>query len=172
MYKKQFARFGIPTVLTTDSGSQFTSGEFQNFLKDWGIIHVRSSPGHHSANGKAEAAVKVAKHLIMKVCKDGTDPNIALLEQGNNPREDNGKSPAEMIFGYKPHTMLPRFQKDYREPEVVRRKAKCRNAVKQYHDRRAHDLPQLHPGQFTLSLRNMTAGSLAKLLKLWVIAPI
>jgi transposase InsO family protein len=83
VYKKQFARFGIPTVLTTDSGSQFTSGEFQNLLKDWGIIHVRSSPGHHSANGKAEAAVKVAKHLIMKVCKDGTDPNIALLEQRN-----------------------------------------------------------------------------------------
>ena len=95
-----------------------------------------------------------------------------LLEQRNTPREDTGKSPAEMIFGYKPRTMLPRFQKDYREPEVVRQKAKRRNAVKQYHDRRAHDLPQLHPGQFTLSLRNMTAGSLAKLLKLWVIAPI
>ncbi len=147
LYKKQFARFGIPRVLTTDSGSQFTSGEFQNFLKDWGIIHVRSSPGHHSANGKAEAAVKVAKHLIMKVGKDGTDPNIALLEQRNTPRADTGKSPAEMIFGYKPRTMLPRFQKDHRDPDVVRQKAKRRSAVKQYHDRRAHDLPQLHPGQ-------------------------
>ena len=145
--KKQFAHFGIPRVLTSDQGSQFTASEFQKFLRQWGIYHVMSSPGHHSANGKAEAAVKVAKHLICKASKDGTDPNVALLEQRNTPRADTGRSPAEMVFAYRPRSMLPCIQKDRRAPEIVRKKEQRKKAVKNHHDRRAHDLPQLRPGQ-------------------------
>ena len=43
----QFARYGIPMQIMTDSGSQLLSREFKNFTKDWGVSHATLSPGHH-----------------------------------------------------------------------------------------------------------------------------
>lgn len=79
--KKLFTLFGIPTTIISDGGSQFTASDFQIFTKKWGITHVRSSPNHPNANGKAESAVKIMKHLILKCEKDGTCQFEALLEQ-------------------------------------------------------------------------------------------
>ena len=60
-------------------------GQIIYFSNKWGIIHIQSSPGHHKANGKAEAAVEIAKYLLEKATRDGTDQNIALLELRNTP---------------------------------------------------------------------------------------
>ncbi len=76
----------------TDGGAQLTSSEFRKFLVEWGIKHATSSPGHHSANGKAESAVKIAKYILMKAARDGADPNLALLELRNTPRQDTRSS--------------------------------------------------------------------------------
>ena len=144
--KKLFARYGIPKVLLTDAGVQFTSRDFQVFLQTWGVHHVQSSPGHHSANGKAEAAVKVAKHLLIKAGREGADPNIALLEQRNTPRQDTGLSPVQMAFGRQTRTMIPCLKPVEPHPTADRRR-KRKQTVKRYHDRHAHDLPQLKGGQ-------------------------
>ena len=56
--KAHFARQGIPDVLVTDNGPQFTSTDFKQFVKSWGFEHRTSSPGYPQANGSAEAAVK------------------------------------------------------------------------------------------------------------------
>ncbi|XP_064638292.1 uncharacterized protein K02A2.6-like [Lineus longissimus] len=147
--KKHFARYGIPRVMIADPGSQLTSKEFRTFTKEWGIIHVESSPGHHSANGKAEAAVKVAKYLLKKAQKDGTDPNTALLEQRNTPREDTGLSPAEMMFGRRTRTMIPCFKPNQpaNASAAMEKRRQRKKSVKTYHDRRAKDLSKLLPGQ-------------------------
>ena len=71
--KANFARYGIPKLLVTDSGSQFTSAEFKRFAIGWGFQHYMSDPGHHQANGKAESAVKIAKNMIKKCLEDGKD---------------------------------------------------------------------------------------------------
>ena len=42
--KVVFARFGIPEVLVTDNGAQFSSAEFSVFTQTWGFDHVTSSP--------------------------------------------------------------------------------------------------------------------------------
>ena len=42
----QFARNGIPDVVISDKGPQFTSSKFAQFRREWGFEHKTSSPGH------------------------------------------------------------------------------------------------------------------------------
>ena len=44
--KEIFARYGIPDVLYSDNGPQYSSEEFQKFAREWGFNHVTSSPYH------------------------------------------------------------------------------------------------------------------------------
>ena len=59
--KAHFARNGSPNYAVSDGGSQYMSEEFKRFAREWDFEHVTSSPQHQNANGKAEAAVKMAK---------------------------------------------------------------------------------------------------------------
>ena len=45
----QFPRNGIPDVVISDNGPQFTSSEFAQFGREWGFEHKTSSPGHQQA---------------------------------------------------------------------------------------------------------------------------
>ena len=53
--KEIFARQGIPEVLVSDNGSQFSSKEFKDFTVTWGITHVTSSPKFPQSIGEAES---------------------------------------------------------------------------------------------------------------------
>jgi len=44
-------QFGIPQTITTDLGTMFTSGEFDEFAIGMGIKVLNSSPYHAQANG-------------------------------------------------------------------------------------------------------------------------
>ena len=72
--RRHFAQYGVPTKLVSDNGPQFSSQEFSAFAKEWGFVHVTSSPGYPASNGKAEAALKTAKNLIKTALapKEGT----------------------------------------------------------------------------------------------------
>ena len=59
--KAHFARNGSPNYVVSDGGPQYVSEEFKRFARELDFEHVTSSPHHHNANGKAEAAVKMAK---------------------------------------------------------------------------------------------------------------
>ena len=61
--KEQFSRHGLPDILVTDNGPQFTSQEFKQFTHNWEFVHVASSSHYQISNGKVEAAVKVAKSV-------------------------------------------------------------------------------------------------------------
>ncbi|XP_064631634.1 uncharacterized protein LOC135489931 [Lineus longissimus] len=114
-------------------------------MKDWGIIHIESSPGHHSANGRAEAAVKIAKQLLIKARKTRTDPNIALLELRNTPRENTGQSPTEMLLGHKTRSVIPYMEKG--DIEVSKGRKMRKSAMKRSYDKKACALPKLSVGQ-------------------------
>ena len=57
--------YGIPMSCRTDGGPQFR-GPFKTYCEKKGITHETSSPYNPRSNGHAEAAVKTAKHLILK----------------------------------------------------------------------------------------------------------
>lgn len=82
--KAHFARFGIPQICHTDSGSQFASKEYENFATQYGFKHTTSSPSHPQGNSRAEAAVKVAKATLKK----SADFQTVLLNYRNTPPQD------------------------------------------------------------------------------------
>ena len=103
---------------------------------------IHTSPGHHSANDKTEAAVKFAKYLLKKAARDGTDHNIALPELRNNPRDDTGLSPAQILFRSVLHCV-----KHKQKSVVSEKRQKHKEKVKKYHDKGAKNLPKLGEGQ-------------------------
>ena len=62
--QKIFSTHGSPYKLTTDNGRQYTSKQFQQFVCDWDIQHITSSPTYPQSNGLAERAVWSAKELL------------------------------------------------------------------------------------------------------------
>ena len=52
--KAVFAELGVPNIIVSDSGPQYTSVVFKDFTKHWQIEHQVSSPGNPQSNGMAE----------------------------------------------------------------------------------------------------------------------
>lgn len=100
--KSILATHGIPEVVVSDNGPQFSSALFAEFAKSYGFTHVTSSPRYPQANGEAERAVKTIKGLLDK----NGDPYLALLSYRASPLQ-NGFSPAELLMGRRLNTRLP-----------------------------------------------------------------
>ncbi len=103
-----FIIHGLPKVLVTDNGSQFTSGEFQVFMKNNGIKHICSSPYHPSTNGLAERAVQSFKEHIKRIPGDSIDERLCrfLFWYRLTPHSTTGIPPAELVLGRRPRSKL------------------------------------------------------------------
>ena len=56
--KEIFAVHGIPEVVQSDNGPQYTSLEYKDFAKTWGFEITTSSPHFPQANGAAERSAR------------------------------------------------------------------------------------------------------------------
>ena len=83
--RSQFSRHGIPDILITDNGPQFSSHTFRCFTQQYQFNHHTSSPYHPQSNGMAEKAVQIVKRLMKKAVHDGKGLQLALLEYRNIP---------------------------------------------------------------------------------------
>ena len=86
--------FGIPVICRTEGRPQFR-GPFNKYCKRKGIKHETSSPYNPRSNGHAEAAVKTAKHLLLKTKL--SEFSSALAAWRNTSRE-NKPSPNELML--------------------------------------------------------------------------
>ena len=105
--KAQFARHGIPDVLVSDNGPQFSSHHFAQFAKAWQFEHQPSSPGNSKGNGAAEAAVKTVKRMMKRSRAAGEDPYLGLLNLRNTPQEGMDTSPAQRLMSRRTRTGVP-----------------------------------------------------------------
>ena len=71
LLRKSFASLGLPEVIVSDNATNFTSEEFEQFLKKNGVKHVKTPPYHPASNGLAERAVQTFKEGMRKL-KDGS----------------------------------------------------------------------------------------------------
>ena len=62
--RSPFAHNGLPEILVNDNGPQFTSEEFDQFIKTNGIKYLKSVPYHLATNGLAERFVQTFKQSL------------------------------------------------------------------------------------------------------------
>ena len=89
-----FARHGLPELVISDNGPQYSSEEFKQFAQAYGFQSVTSSPKYPRANGAAERMIKTIKNILKK----STDPYLGLLAYRTSPIH-GGLSPAELLMG-------------------------------------------------------------------------
>lgn len=146
--KAHFSRQGIPDLVISDNGPQYTSQEFRKFSELWGFQHMTSSPGYPQSNGKAESAVKTAKQLLLKAKAAGQDPYLSILDHRNTPSQGMTTSPAQRLLSRRTKTLLP-TKTSLLKPKVVQvrqeLKAKQRRQST-YYNRSARDLDVLKTG--------------------------
>lgn len=156
-----FATHGIPKVLYSDPGSQFTSIEFHDFASTWGFEIVNFSAKNPQANGMAEKAVQIAKNLIKKTKKDNSDLQLALLDYRNTPRDTILGSPVQRCMSRRTKTRLPTcdmlLKPEIIQPEKVsNRLQECKTKNKGYYDRHAKPLSELRLGDTVRYRTNKT----------------
>ncbi|XP_045111311.1 uncharacterized protein K02A2.6-like [Portunus trituberculatus] len=75
-----FASQGLPEIVVTDNGTNFCSEEFETFLKQNGIVHIKTSPYHPASNGLAEKAVQTLKRAMTKETAGSLESRVAINE--------------------------------------------------------------------------------------------
>ena len=94
--------FGVPSTITTDRGSQFTSVLFRDFLRFIGCDHLKTTAYHPAANGLVERLHRQLKASIMarSGSRDWSEHlPVILLGLRNSVKEDLSCSPSELVFG-------------------------------------------------------------------------
>ncbi|XP_016195405.1 uncharacterized protein LOC107636406 [Arachis ipaensis] len=66
MWRQVIAKFGVPEVVISDNGTQFSNKKFGEFLTGLGIRQKLSSVEHPQTNGQVEAANKVILQGLKK----------------------------------------------------------------------------------------------------------
>ena len=97
------ARFGFPKTIQTDGGRQFTSAEFDERVKRWGVAHTVSPPYNPQSNGLAERGVRTVKGFLKKM---GPARLQEALFEYRATALPCGRSPAELMLGRPLRTRL------------------------------------------------------------------
>ena len=78
--KEVFATHGLPDQIVTDDGTHFTGTEFQQFMGQNGIQHIRVTPYHPSSNGLAERVVQLFKDAMKKLSATPANVETKILQ--------------------------------------------------------------------------------------------
>lgn len=131
--KELFMREGLCAELVTDNGRQFVSKEFESFLAECGIKHIRTSLYCPSSNGMIERFNRSLGDAIEIAKKEGGDfrerINQFLSMYRSVPHSVTGFSPSLLLHGREMKTranILPLAPSEY-APKV---KQNCQKRVR------------------------------------------
>ena len=140
--KSLFAEQGVPAILRSDNGPQFSSNSFRKFADEYGFRHVTSSPHYPRSNGFIESQVKIVKKSLAKAKKSGLDPALALFRLRTTPIDGKSKLPAELLFGRQLQYNLPSCRaRNASEADHFEHLAAKQEQQKTYYDERARATP-------------------------------
>ena len=134
--KEVFTIHGLPDEIVTDNGTPFTGTEFQQFVTQNGIRHIKVAPYHPSSNGLAERAVQLFKDAMKKLSATPAtvEGKIAqfLFRYRITPHATTGIAPAELLMHRRPKSHL-----DLLHPNVTSRVHDNQQRQKRNHDTHA-----------------------------------
>ena len=158
IFREYFHRWSVPEEVSLDGGPNLASKEISDWLDNWGVNWRRSSAYYPQSNGRAEAAVKSLKRLLMgNTGRSGSidTDNVAkaLMQYRNTPLRGIDRSPAELALGrnLKDAVPLPRARYAVNEnwAATLRRREKemsrSNQVIKLKYDRDAKELSDLPP---------------------------
>ena len=120
--RRIFSVHGVPEVIVSDNGTQFTSSLFKDFCRALNIQHIHSPPYHPQSNGQAERFVDTFKRALLKSRGEGPMEEVLqtflfTYRTTPNPATPDGRSPAEVLMGRQlrtiNHGLLPRDQPNH-----------------------------------------------------------
>lgn len=107
--------FGLPKVIQTDQGSNFTSKLFAQVLKELGVFHQMSSTYHPESQGALERFHQTLKSMLHAYCvstgKDWVEGlPLLLFAIRESVQESIGFSSSELVFGHTVRGLLKLLQ--------------------------------------------------------------
>ncbi|WZZ88767.1 hypothetical protein YC2023_117346 [Brassica napus] len=105
LWTNVITRFGVPHEIVTDNGPKFTSHNFKEFCKDWGIKLTFATPRHPHSNGQAESTNKTVVNMLKKR-PEGSHGKWAeelhgvLWAYRTTPKTATGETPYLLVYGY------------------------------------------------------------------------
>ena len=98
------AAHGVPEVVTSDRGSQFSSTIFTQLMKTWGIKHLMTTAYHPQANGMVERLHRRLKESLIALGNNDRHGwywklPMTLLALRTTVKPDIGASPSDLVYG-------------------------------------------------------------------------
>ena len=98
------AAYGVPEVVTTDRGSQFTATIFNQLMRNWGIKHITTTAYHPESNGMVERLHRRLKESLVALGADERHQwfwklPMTMLTLRTTIKPDIGASPADLVYG-------------------------------------------------------------------------
>lgn len=170
---------GKPIQIITDRGTQFTSGEWQQFMNKMGIKHNLTTPYHPQSNGIDErlngTLMRILRAYVDEYQEDwDTHLKWSLYVYNTTVHESTGYSPYQILHGMDSRSPLkPEVHSNNNNPidnsslsEAIRNEVADRIRISQenqrkYYDRR-HTEPKLSVGQMVYVRVHATPTYLSK----------
>ena len=114
--RRIFSQHGLPEIVVSDNGTQYSSAQFNDFCQQHCIKHIFSPPYHPQSSGQAERFVDTFKHALLKARGEGTSEEVIqhflfAYRTTTHKALSNHLSPAEALMGRKlrsvHHALLP-----------------------------------------------------------------
>ncbi|XP_072089167.1 uncharacterized protein [Arachis hypogaea] len=104
VWRQIITRFGIPEVIISDNGTQFTDKKFRELLEGLHISHRFSSVEHPQTNGQVESANKIIVKGLKKRLDEAKglwaeELGSVLWSYRTTPQTSTGETPFRLTYG-------------------------------------------------------------------------
>ena len=103
MMMREWRKFGVPSIVTTDQGSHFVSEWWKSMCAELGIRQAYAQGYHHQSNGRAEMAGQQLQEILRKVMIEEeltwVEALPRVLDRIHDLKGQAGLSPYEILFG-------------------------------------------------------------------------